>query len=383
MSLAPAYIVGAAMVRFGKHTDVPLSMLGAQAAVGALEDAAIDEDRVEAAFVGSQWGGSMVGQRILKQTTMLGMPITNVENACSSGSTALRLARIAVGAGLHDVVLVIGVDKLSIQSGPMPRHPEDFDGSLGLSPPALYAMRARRYIVDHGATSEDLAAVCVKNRRHAVDNPYAQFRTQTSVAEVLGSRLIADPLTLLQCCARADGAAAVVVASEAVARRQKVRAPIRILASEQCSGRYEPGYRDMTVPEITERCAAKAYAAAGIGPKAIDLAEVHDAFSIAELVYYEALGLCGRGEGVNLIRDGSTALGGRVPVNVSGGLIAKGHPPGATGIAQAFEAVQQLRGAAGTRQVRSARTALTHCTGGGVSGLDHGACTIHILSAAD
>lgn len=382
MSLAPAYIVGAAMVRFAKHPDVAQSMLGAQAAVGALEDAGIAQDQVEAAFVGSQWGGSMVGQRILKQTTMLGMPITNVENACSSGSTALRLARILVGAGVHDVVLAIGVDKLSAQSGPLPRHPEDFDGSLGLSPPALYAMRARRYMHDHGATAEDLAAVCVKNRRHAVDNPYAQFRAETSIDEVLASRMIADPLTLLQCCARADGAAAVVVASEAVARRQKDRQSVRILASAQCSGKYKPGYRDMTVPEITERCAAKAYAEADVDPTDIDFAEVHDAFSIAELLYYEALGLCKPGEAVKLIRDGSTALGGRIPVNASGGLIAKGHPPGATGIAQVFEAVQQLRGAAGTRQVPGARLGLTHCTGGGVSGLDHGACTIHVLAPA-
>lgn len=382
MNLAPAYIIGAAMVRFAKHPDMSQSVLGAQAAVGALEDAGIAQDQVEAAFVGSQWGGSMVGQRILKQTTMLGMPITNVENACSSGSTALRLARILVGAGAHDVVLAIGVDKLSAHAGPLPRHPEDFDGSLGLSPPALYAMRARRYMHDHGATAEDLAAVCVKNRRHAVDNPYAQFRAETSIDEVLGSRMIAHPLTLLQCCARADGAAAVVVASEAVTRRQRDLQPVRILASAQCSGKYKPGYRDMTVPEITERCAAKAYAEAEIDPSEVDFAEVHDAFSIAELLYYESLGLCRRGEGVNLIRDGSTALGGRVPVNVSGGLIAKGHPPGATGIAQVFEAVQQLRGAAESRQVSGARLGLTHCTGGGVSGLDHGACTIHILAPA-
>lgn len=381
MTLAPVFIVGAGMVPFGKHADTTLSELGARAAVAALEDAGLPEDRIEAAFVGSQWGGSMVGQRILKQTTMLGVPVVNVENACSSGATALRLARIAVGARLHDAVLVVGADKLSAQSGPLPRHPEDFDGSLGLSPPALYAMRARRYLVDYDATAEDLAAVCVKNRRHAVHNEYAQFRKETSIDEVLGSRMVADPLTLLQCCARADGAAAVVVASEAVARRGP-RAPVRILASELCSGRYVPGFRNMTIPEITERCAARAYGAAGIAPADVDLAEVHDAFSIAELLYYESLGFCRRGEGARLIRDGATALGGKLPVNVSGGLIAKGHPPGATGIAQVFEAVGQLRGVAGPRQVQGARIALTHCTGGGVSGLDHGACTIHVLAAA-
>jgi len=381
MSLERAYIVGVGMVPFGKYPDTTLSELGARAAIAALDDAGIAPDRVEAAFVGSQWGGSMVGQRMLKQTTMLGIPVTNVENACSSGSTALRLARTAVGAGVCDVALVIGGDRLSMQSGPLPRHPEDFDGTLGLSPPALYAMRAQRYLHDHGATVEDLARVCVKNRRHAVSNEHAQFRSETSISEVLASRPVADPLTLLQCCARADGAAAALVVSERVAK-EAARMPIRILASEQCSGRYMPGFRDMTVPEITERCAAKAYASADITPADIDLAEVHDAFSIAELLYYEALGFCDRGEGKQLIRDGSTALGGRIPVNTSGGLIAKGHPPGATGLAQIFEAATQLRGAAGQRQVAGAGKALTHCTGGGVSGLDHGACTIHILASA-
>jgi len=379
MSLAPAFIIGAGMVRFGKYPDRTLSELGADAVIAALADAAIAPDRVEAAFVGSQWGGSMVGQRMLKHAAMLGMPVTNVENACSSGSTALRLARMAVGAGMYHIAIAVGGDKLSTQSGPMPRHPEDFDGSLGLSPPALYAMRARRYLHDHGATVEDLAAVCVKNRRHAVSNQHSQFRSETTIEEVLASRMIADPLTLLQCCARADGAAAVVVASERVARASN-RMPIRIAASEQCSGRYMPGYRDMTMPEITQRCAAKAYAAAGIGADRIHLAEVHDAFSVAELIYYEALGFCARGKGKFLIRDGSTALGGRIPVNTSGGLIAKGHPPGATGVAQIFEAVSQLRGEARDRQVQGAQVALTHCTGGGGSGRDHGACTIHILA---
>ena len=379
--LSDTFILGAGMVPFGKHADTTLSELGARAALMALADAGIERERIDAVFVGTQWGGSMVGQRMLKQAGLLGMPITNVENACSSGSTALRLARLSVGAGECEAVLVIGADKLSSQGGPLPRHPEDFDGTLGLSPPALYAMRARRYLHDHDATPEDLALVCVKNRRHAVHNEHAQFRTPTTVAEVLASRLVADPLTLLQCCARADGAAAVVVGSAALARRA-TRQPVRIAASEQCSGKFRAGFRDMTMPEITVRCAAKAYASAGVTAADVNLAEVHDAFSVAELLYYEALGFCRAGEGKQLIRDGATALGGAVPVNTSGGLIAKGHPPGATGIAQVFEAVTQLRNEAGPRQVADARLALTHCTGGGVSGLDHGACTIHLLAPA-
>jgi benzoylsuccinyl-CoA thiolase BbsB subunit len=223
--------------------------------------------------------------------------------------------------------------------------------------------------------------VCVKNRRIAVHNPKALFQSELSLEEVLASRLVADPLTLLQCCARADGAAAVVVANEEWARKAR-RAPARIVASQLCSGKYRGDFRDMTIPEITLRCAAQAYAEAGLGPDDIDLAEVHDAFSIAEMLYYEALGFCKRGDAKNLLREGATSVGGRLPVNPSGGLIAKGHPPGATGVAQVVEAVEQIRGNAGRRQVAGARTALTHCTGGGVSGLDHGACTIHILTAA-
>ncbi|WP_407945629.1 thiolase family protein [Paraburkholderia elongata] len=232
---------------------------------------------------------------------------------------------------------------------------------------------------EYGATDEDLALVCVKNRRHALTNRNSLFQTETSVEEVLSSRLVADPLTLLQCCARADGAAALVIGNENWARKAQ-RAPVRILASQLTSGTYRGDFRDLTSPEITVRCAAQAYAEAGVRPADLHLAEVHDAFSIAELLYYEALGLCKPGEAKHLIREGATSVGGRVPVNPSGGLIAKGHPPGATGIAQVVEVVKQLRGDAGPRQVNGASTALTHCTGGGVSGLDHGACTIHILS---
>lgn len=379
MSAPAVYVVGTGMVRFGKHKDMPLSVLASTAIAAALADAGMDGSEIGATYMGTQWGGSMAGQRALKHTGLLGMPVINVENACSSGATALHLARMAVAAGIHEAVLVVGADKLSTQSGPLPRHPEDFDGSLGMSPPALYAIRARRYMHDHGATAEDLALVCVKNRRHAVHNANAYFRSEVSVEEVLDSRMVSDPLTLLQCCARADGAAAVVVAGEAWARRS-LHAPARILASQLCSGRYRGDFRDMTSPEISVRCAAQAYAEAGVKPSGVDVAEVHDAFSVAELLYYEALGFCARGEAKFLIRDGSTALGGRIPVNVSGGLMAKGHPPGATGIAQVVESVEQLRGLAGPRQVAGARTALTHCTGGGVSGLDHGACTIHVLT---
>ncbi len=374
-----ASIVAAGMADFGRFPEKALTDLGSEAVLAALTDADIKPGSIEAAYVGTQWGGSMIGERIMRNVGLSAIPVTNTENACSSGSTALHQAIASIQAGRHDVALVVGADKLSHQSGTLPRHADDFEGNMGLSPPALYAMRAARYMHDFKATADDLARVTVKNRRHAMDNRHALFQSEVSLEEIAKARPVASPFTLLHCCARSDGAAAVVVASDAVARKIG-RKPVRILASDLCSGRFMPGFRDMTSPEISVRGAKQAYEAAGVGPAEIDFAEVHDAFSIAEILYYEALQFCGRGEGAARLRNGEFTLGGRLPVNVSGGLMAKGHPPGATGVAQVVEAVNQLRGECGSRQVENARIGMTHCTGGGVSGLDHGACTIHILA---
>jgi benzoylsuccinyl-CoA thiolase BbsB subunit len=246
--------------------------------------------------------------------------------------------------------------------------------------PALYAMRARRYMSDFNGTKEHLAKVVVKSRKNAAMNPLAQFTKATTVEEVLNSRVVADPITLFQCCPTGDGAGAAVICSLEKARKYTSH-PILIKASILVSGKFEPGFRDMTTPEITVRASRLAYEKAGLGPKDIDVVEVHDAFSIAELLYYEALGFCGRGEAVKLIDEGATEINGRIPVNPSGGLISKGHPVGATGLAQLAEIIWQLRGQAGQRQVRNARVGMTHCTGGGIYGLDHGACSIHILAS--
>jgi benzoylsuccinyl-CoA thiolase BbsB subunit len=207
----------------------------------------------------------------------------------------------------------------------------------------------------------------------------AQFQETVTVPQVLASRPIADPLTLLQCCPIGDGAAALIVCSDSAAKHLNSK-PIKIRASELASGKFTPGFRDMTTPEVTVRGAAEAYEEAGVGPDDIDVAEVHDAFSIAEILYYEAFGFCGRGEAGRLIESGDTEIGGKVAVNPSGGLLSKGHPIGATGAAQVVEIVRQLRGQCRDRQVPNARLGLAHATGGGISGFDHGACSIHILS---
>ena len=374
-------VIGVGLTPFAKYRDRSLAEIGWPAVKQAIEDAGIDKRDIEAAYCGTALGGMMAGQRVLKMLGITGLPITNVENACSSSSTAFRQAYIAVAAGAYDMVLVLGVEKLTkFGGGTLPLEREDFEVTHGLVMPALYGMRARRYMHDYGLTGEQLAGVAVKAHRHGAKNPDAQYRNEVTVDEVMSARPIADPFTLLHCCPSGDGAAAAVVCSAKTARKYTAN-PIRVACSEVNSGRYMTGFRDMTSPEITVRGARQAYEEAAIGPEDVDVAEVHDAFTIAELLYYEALGFCGRGDAAGLLEDGETSLGGRIPVNPSGGLLSKGHPIGATGAAQVVEVVRQLRGTCGDRQVENARVGLTHCTGGGISGFDHGACSIHMFAA--
>ena len=373
-------VIGVGMTPFAKYRDKSLAEIGWPAVKAAIEDAGVEKKDIEAAYCGSAIGGMMSGQRVLKQLGITGLPITNVENACSSSSSAFRQAYIAVAAGVYDVVLVLGVEKLTkFGGGTLPLEKEDFEVTHGLVMPALYGMRARRYMHDYGLTDEQLAGVAVKAHRHGARNPEAQFRNEVTVEEVMDARKIAEPFTLLHCCPSGDGASAVIITSAEKARQYTTN-PVRVACSEVNSGKYMTGFRDMTTPEITVRGAKQAYEEAGIGPDDVDVAEVHDAFTIAELLYYEALGFCDKGDAARLLEDGETSIGGRIPVNPSGGLLSKGHPIGATGTAQIAEVVRQLRGQCGDRQVDGAKVALTHCTGGGISGFDHGACSIHMFS---
>jgi benzoylsuccinyl-CoA thiolase BbsB subunit len=373
-------IIGAGLVPFGKYPEKTLADIAWPAVKQAVQDSGIKKKDIEAVYCGTALGGMMSGQRIMKKVGLTGLPIINVENACSSSSTAFREAWIAVAAGVYDAALVIGVEKLTkFGGGTLPLEKEDFEVSHGLVMPALYAMRARRYMHEFGLTEDQLAMVSVKARKHGGLNPDAQFRDPVTIEQVKQARPVADPMTLFHCCPSGDGAAAVVICSAEKAR-QFTTSPVRVLGSEINSGKYMTGYRDMTSPEITVRGAEQLYEEAGIGPEDVDLAEVHDAFAIAELLYYEALGFCARGDAAKLLEDGETSLGGRIPVNPSGGLLAKGHPIGATGVAQIVEIVRQLRGQCGDRQVEDAKVGLTHCTGGGISGFDHGVCSIHLFA---
>jgi len=232
---------------------------------------------------------------------------------------------------------------------------------------------------DHGISAEKLSKVSVKARKHGAMNPWAQFQQEVSLESVVNARKVADPFTLLHCCPTGDGAAAVIICAESEIGKFHHQ-PVWVRGTELASGKYLPGFRDMTTPEITVRGAHEIYEATGIGPEDINVAEVHDAFSIAELLYYEAFGFCKPGEAISLLESGATSVGGRIPVNPSGGLLSKGHPVGATGVAQMVEIVWQLRGHAGKRQAEGAKVGLTHCTGGGISGVDHGACAITLFS---
>ncbi|PNG56064.1 MULTISPECIES: thiolase family protein [unclassified Variovorax] len=372
-------ITGVGITDFGRFPEFTEEAMVQSAILDALEDAGTRLSEVQAFYCGNALGAMLPGQRALRELHADGGAVYNVDNACSSGATALNLALQALEVGQYDTVLVFGMDHLSgLGGGPLQLSQQDWNNRRGMIMPALYAMRARRYMHDHGLKLETLADISVKNRKHGVLNPIAKFAKLATREDVLASRPVAEPLTLLQCCpAVVDGAAALVLSTKP---SKGVAKPVQVLASVVQSGLFETTPVDMTEAEITARAARLAYEQAGVGPQDLSLLEVHDAFTISELLYYEALGLCDRGDAAGLLHSGATALGGRVPVNPSGGLLAKGHPPGATGVAQIVEICEQLQGRAGARQVQGARIGLTQVTGGGIWGVDHAACAIHILS---
>ena len=376
------YIAGAGMVPFGRHTGISMQDLAQRAVLKAIDDAGIDLADPQAFYAANVYGGMILGQVLMRDLGITGPPLYNVENACASGATAVHLARQALQLGLYDTVVVWGVEKLTaLGGGSIPLQRNDYKTELyaaqGMTLPAVYAMRGTRYLHERGLGGDVLARVAVKNRSHGALNPYAQQQTPVTLEEVMASRPVAEPLTLLQCCpSMVDGAAAVVLTTKAPGAG---RPAVRILGSSIRSGRIEEGCDDILSAEITTRAANAAYEEAGLGPKDVDVVELHDAFTIAELLYYEALGLANRGEGSDLLLSGETALGGRVPVNPSGGLLAKGHPLGATGVAQMVEVVWQLQDRAEGRQAEGARVGLTQCTGGGIAGVDHAAAAVHLL----
>lgn len=375
------HLSAAAVMPFGKHRDRTAEDLGATAAGDLLRNLGLPPEAVQAGFVGSVYGGSLIAQRVLQRVGISGPPVFTIENACASGGSAAHLAWQSIAAGLYDCVLVVGVENLSaFGGGTLPLTSADIEIEQGMVMPAAYAMRAQRYLYETSATLADITNVSVKNRGNGALNPRAHFQQEVTAAEVASSRPIADPLRLLHCCPNSDGAAAVLLTSEDFAR--ELGTPhTRIRASVVRSGQYHTSFRDMTWPDITERAAKAAYNMAELGPADLDLVELHDAFAIAELLHAEALGLADRGTAHKAVAGGEFHRDGRVAVSPSGGLLSRGHPVGASGISQLAEAHWQLTGTAGDLQVPGAQVALTHTTGGGIYGVDNGACSVHILTA--
>ena len=370
------------MTQFGKHLEKGLRDLGREACWRAIKDAGIRPDQIQAGFCGNALGGYLqrengIGQSVLWQVGIKGIPIINIENACASGSSAFREAWIGVASGLYDVVIAFGVEKTVMKKGAMLDVGDaDLETKMGDVFPGLFAMRAQRHMYEYGTTLEQMAKISVKNHRNGCLNPYSQYQKEFTTDEVLNSPMIADPLTLFSCCPNSDGAAAAIVTTKEMAKKLSAK-PVKVLASVSGTGLYN-NKKDMAIFDLDFKLSKEAYEMAGVGPEDIDLAEVHDAFTIAELMHYEGFGFCGVGEGGRLIEEGETEIIGKIPVSPSGGLLSKGHPVGASGVAQIAEIVWHLRGEAGLRQVSNARIGLAHIMGGGKEG-DIGACTIHIL----
>ncbi len=376
-------VAGVGMTKFGKFPEIPVTDLGREAVRDALKDAGLKPNHIKTAYLGnvteSRESGyvSCVAQEILRGVGIVGVPVTKVENACASGSTAFREAWIAVGSGLYDIALAVGVEKLSGKAkAPMLRVAETMEGLAGFTPVGMWAMRAKRHMMEFGTTLEQMAMVAIKNRKHGSLNPRAHYRDLINIEDVRSSPMLCDPLTLFDSCPTTDGAAAAILCTEEMARRIGAKS-IHVAAAVLKSGTYEHD-RDISLNDIEKRASKEAYEVSGIGPENLDFAEVHDCFTIAEIVRCENLGFCADGEGGAFVQSGETWLGGKFPINPSGGLLSKGHPIAATGMAQVAEIVWQFRGEAGPRQITSAKTALAHCSGGAV-GHDTGASAVIIL----
>lgn len=411
------YVIGVGMTPFGKHMDKNMKTLAAAATNRALEHAGITKDKLQVAVVGNAYQGLVTGQESIRGQVVLramgigGIPVTNVENACCSSATALQVAWMDIALGLHDVALVLGMEKMYMDDrekrlklfsasadveviemlvqamkadaerkrkeaearGEVKKEKDSKGGSAFME---IYAMGARLHMDKYGLTQRQLAVVSAKNHNHSVNNPYAQYRKSFTVEEVLAAQPIAYPLTLPMCAPVGDGAAAAILCSKKMIKKLGASKPVKILATV-VGGGMDRGFDD---PDIGERVAKVAYEKAGVGPKDIDVAEFHDATAFGEVVNTEALGFCPRGEGGLFAEQGHSTIGGKLPINPSGGLESKGHPVGATGAGQIAELVWQLRGEADGRQVKKARIALAE-NGGGNIGIEEAAMVITILQA--
>src|SRR5512143_3773704 len=372
------YVLGVGMIKFGRYPEKDVSELAAEAALLALKDAGMTIKDIQLLASGNLYqSNAMVGQRVLQQIGQTGIPIINVSNACATGSTAFREAYFAVGSGEYDVAMAVGSEqmgKAGLLGGGGNR--ESVEGILGSGlMPAVFGQAGMEHMRQYGTKMEHFAKISVKNHKHSTKNPLSQYQSEVALEDVMNARMVAYPNTLYMCCPTGDGAAAAIVCSESVLKKYG-KQPVKVACSVLTSDPWTP--RDLTLPDVstlTRNAAKIAYEKAGVGPQDLDLVELHDCFATAELLHYENLGLCKDGEAARGVDEGWFEWGGKSPVNVSGGLLSKGHPLGATGVANIFEVVTHLRGQAGARQVENAKVGLAHVIGLG------SACTIHILTA--
>jgi acetyl-CoA acetyltransferase len=378
--MSDVYILGIDMTRFGRYPDRTFAQLGGEAALMALDDCGLGPRDVQIMYCGTVFGAyEMTGQAIMREIGQTGVPVTNIVNACASGASAFREAWLAVKSGVYDVALAVGVEKT-------PRGMLGGGGDTGIpleglfgsaSMPAVFAESGAEHAAKYGTSFAQFAKVSVKNHYHSTMNPKSFYQMETPLEQVMGAEMIAYPNTKLMCSVNVDGAAAAVLVSEKKARELGLARAIRVRASALHSDPWNPSNPVMPdVNSVTRLAARSAYEQAGIGPGDINLVELHDCFATAELLHYENLELCGEGKAGQFIDEGRTTLGGKVPVNVSGGLLSKGHPLGATGIANMYEVSLHLRGEAGARQVEGARIGLTHVVGLGT------ASAVHVLEKA-
>jgi len=391
-------VIGVSMIKFGRYPDRDVSQLGAQAGLQALKDAGVEMKAIEALYSGNLYATSGSGQRILQQMGQTGIPVVNVANACATGSTAFREAYFAIASGAYDVVMAVGSEQMGKQGllGSRGDPATSLEGRVGsYMMPAVFGMAGMEHMRKYGTKQEHFALASVKNHYHSTMNPLAQYQKESPLDEVMSGRGIAYPNTLLMCCPTGDGAAAAILCSMDKARQYTTQ-PIKVAASVLTSDPYTD--RDQTLPDIntlTRNAAKIAYETAGIGPEDLSQVELHDCFATAELLHYENLGLCEEGMAAAHIASGAPWLGNKVPtkyeedvapfadktykpktktvVNASGGLLSKGHPLGATGVANIAEIVWHLRGQAGARQVEGSKVGMAH-----VIGLCS-ACTLNVL----
>jgi len=384
MALEEVAVLGVGMTRFGVHAERSTGDLAREAGLLALDDAGVSFPEVSEAFTGYLFDGPMSGVRAMKEFGLTGLPTTHVENASATGLVCFREAVYAVASGRARIAMALGYDKMTEAVSRAPRA-TSARGAIAsvILPAALFSLWAMRRMHERGTKPEQLARIAAKNWNHGALNPtsHRQADHTVTVEEVLAARTIAQPHTAMMSCPVDDGAACAILGPVELARKLHPGRPVvRVKASVLQSERYTPGHTFLGPvvgpATMTRDTANQAYEESGLGPEDVDLAFCHDAFAIEELQYYELLGFCAEGEAEKLVEDGATELGGRIPFNTDGGLIARGHPGGPTGLAQIHELALQLRGEAGKRQVENARTGLAHLVGGG------SVCTVSLLQRA-